>query len=146
MQHTERTAANERSSARGQSDEVCAAKRNRETGAESETYKDRVWFNLLTKPWNGIGVIRESKNISVPACPPLSLPVTLKAQTLNRKKKKTATGSTFLHLVGLNSLHCSWGFIGWILSAFSHFQLEAMLNTLEKSAKNMPFPGCLAAK
>lgn len=40
MKHAGRTAANERSSARGQSDEVCAAKRNRETGAESETYKD----------------------------------------------------------------------------------------------------------
>lgn len=45
---------------------------NGETGAESETYKERVWFNLLSKPWNGIGVIRESKKYicaSLPSTP-----------------------------------------------------------------------------
>lgn len=69
----------------GESDEVCAGKRNRETWAQSETYNEWGWFNLLSKPWNGIGVIRESKNISVPVCPPLPLSLTL-IQSLRKKQ------------------------------------------------------------
>lgn len=68
---------------REESDEGCAGKRNGETGAESETYKERVWFNLLSKPWNEILVsLGRAKNISVPVCPPLPLSLTLpKAQS-----------------------------------------------------------------
>lgn len=86
--------------ARGGCDEVHKGRRN--TDRRRETYKD--WFNLLTKPWNGIGVIRESKNISMPACPPLPLSLTLKAQLLWRKKITSML--TFLYLVEQIITHC----------------------------------------
>lgn len=86
----------------GESDEVCAGKRNRETWAQSETYNEWGWFNLLSKPWNGIGVIRESKNISVPVCPPLPLSLTL-IQSLRKKTQKKATSPASLEQ---NVLQC----------------------------------------
>lgn len=77
----------------GESDEVCAGKRNGETWAQSETYNEWGWFNLLSKPWNGIGVIRESKNISVPVCPPLPLSLTL-IQSLRKKNNQSSLSGT----------------------------------------------------
>lgn len=56
---------------RGEGGLKCTQEEARSRESRSESYKEPGWFNLLTKPWNGIGVIRESKNISVPVCPPL---------------------------------------------------------------------------
>lgn len=81
---------------REESDEGCAGKRNGETGAESETYKERVWFNLLSKPWNGIGVIRESKKYICASLPSTPLVFDAPESTIYTKTAPSPA-----------SLHCS---------------------------------------
>lgn len=125
----------------GESDEVCAGKRNRETWAQSETYNEWGWFNLLSKPWNGIGVIRESKNISVPVCPPLPLSLTL-IQSLRKKKKKKATSPASLEQ---NVLQCCSSFSNQIFhgtnAITSYFFLQhVQCKIMQKSVWNNTQP------
>lgn len=88
---------------RRESDEVCAGKRNRETGAQSETWKEWGWFNLLSKPWNGIGVIGESKIYLCQAA--LHSPCLWHSNTILTKK---AISPASLHTVEQNDLQfCS---------------------------------------
>lgn len=104
-------------SPREESDEGCAGKRNGETGAESETYKERVWFNLLSKPWNGIGVIRESKKYICASLPSTPLVFDAPESTIYTKTAPSPA-----------SLHCNLYFSLW--SFMKH------LNKTHKKKKN----------
>lgn len=82
----------------------------------------------------------------MPACPPLSLPVTLKAQTLNRKNSNRFN----LFVLGgggtkLSSLQLMFYCMS-LISSYSFPITSNPKNTGTPPNKNMSFPGSLSAK
>lgn len=82
----------------------CAQEEARSRESRSESYTEPGWFNLLTKPWNGIGVIRESKNISVPVCPPLPSALTplQSARKKGNQRLRNKRSELWLFFLGTN--------------------------------------------
>lgn len=75
--------------------------RETEGRAQSETWKEWGWFNLLSKPWNGIGVIGESKIYLCQAA--LHSPCLWHSSTVLSKK---AISPASLHTAEQNDLQC----------------------------------------